>query len=191
MVVGLLGALGLFRSQERAGGGAGADSWVKKVKCDKGQTLSDALKKAKPGDTLQVTGTCHERVTISTYLKAIGIRFTARLDPPGRQFLPQLIDDLLAYMARQLAYYRVRIPSPQLAGNHAGVKSLQCVEWPSWVFPWPSSASRYPKTPATGSNHCDNLSHAVESGASHPTYVPSDATGSLDNLLGDGAQIQD
>jgi len=47
-------------------GVAGADSAVKKVECDKGQTLTDALKKAKPGDTLQVTGTCHERVTITT-----------------------------------------------------------------------------------------------------------------------------
>jgi hypothetical protein len=37
-----------------------------KVKCDKGRTLTDALKKAKPGDTLKVTGTCHERVTITT-----------------------------------------------------------------------------------------------------------------------------
>ena len=47
-------------------GVAGADSAVKKVKCDKGQTLTEALRKAKPGDTLQVTGTCHERVTITT-----------------------------------------------------------------------------------------------------------------------------
>lgn len=66
VVVGLLGVLGLFGSQERAVGVAGADSAVKKVKCDKGQTLTDALKKAKPGDTLQVTGTCQERVTITT-----------------------------------------------------------------------------------------------------------------------------
>ena len=28
--------------------------------------LTEALRKAKPGDTLQVTGTCHERVTITT-----------------------------------------------------------------------------------------------------------------------------
>jgi Right handed beta helix region len=66
VVVGLLGVLGLFGSQERAVGVAGADSSVKKVQCDKGQTLTDALRKAKPGDTLQVTGTCQERVTITT-----------------------------------------------------------------------------------------------------------------------------
>ena len=53
-------------SQEPSVGVAGADSAVKKVKCDKGQTLTEALKKAKPGDTLQVTGTCQERVTITT-----------------------------------------------------------------------------------------------------------------------------
>jgi Right handed beta helix region len=66
VVVGLLGVLGLFGSQERAVGVAGADSAVKKVKCDEGQTLTDALKTAKPGDTLKVTGTCQERVTITT-----------------------------------------------------------------------------------------------------------------------------
>src|SRR6267142_736405 len=66
VVVGLLGVLGLFGNQDRGVGVAGADSAVKNVKCDKGQTLTDALKKAKPGDTLQVTGTCHERVTITT-----------------------------------------------------------------------------------------------------------------------------
>jgi nitrous oxidase accessory protein NosD len=66
VVVGLLGAFGLSVSLERGAGVAGADSAVKKVKCDNGQTLTEALKKAKPGDTLQVSGTCQERVTITT-----------------------------------------------------------------------------------------------------------------------------
>jgi Right handed beta helix region len=66
VVVGLLGILGLSGSLDRGVGVAGADSAVKKVKCDTGQTLTEALQKAKPGDTLQVTGTCHERVTITT-----------------------------------------------------------------------------------------------------------------------------
>ena len=66
VVVGLLVVLGLSGSLERGVGVAGADSAVKKVKCDKGQTLTEALRKAKPGDTLQVTGTCQERVTITT-----------------------------------------------------------------------------------------------------------------------------
>ncbi|HEX9871261.1 MAG TPA: right-handed parallel beta-helix repeat-containing protein [Candidatus Tectomicrobia bacterium] len=58
-------ALVLLGRQEQSLGVASADSTVKKVKCDEGQTLTDALKTAKPGDTLQVTGTCHERVTIT------------------------------------------------------------------------------------------------------------------------------
>ena len=66
VVVGVLGVLGLSGSLERGVGVVGADSAVKKVKCDKGQTLTEALRKAKPGDTLQVTGTCQERVTITT-----------------------------------------------------------------------------------------------------------------------------
>jgi hypothetical protein len=59
-------ALVLLGRQEQGVGDAGADSAVKKVNCDKGQTLTEALRKAKPGDTLQVTGTCQERVTITT-----------------------------------------------------------------------------------------------------------------------------
>jgi nitrous oxidase accessory protein NosD len=83
VVVGLLGALGLSGSLERDVGVAGADSPVKKVKCDKGQTLTDALKKAKPGDTLQVTGTCHERVTITTDRLTLDGGSSAVLDGEG------------------------------------------------------------------------------------------------------------
>jgi polygalacturonase len=53
-------------------GVAGANSAAKKVKCDNPQTLPEALRKAKPGDTLQVTGTCHERVTITTGRLTLG-----------------------------------------------------------------------------------------------------------------------
>jgi len=66
VVFGLLIALVLLGPQEQSVGVAGADSAVKKVECDNGQTLTDALQKAKPGDTLQVTGTCQERVIITT-----------------------------------------------------------------------------------------------------------------------------
>jgi Right handed beta helix region len=66
VVSGLLVALVLWGHQEPSVGVVGADSAVKKVKCDNGQTLTEALRKAKPGDPLQVTGTCHERVTITT-----------------------------------------------------------------------------------------------------------------------------
>jgi len=43
-----------------------ADEGVKPVHCDKGQTLANTLKTARPGDTLVVSGTCNERVTIIT-----------------------------------------------------------------------------------------------------------------------------
>lgn len=42
-----------------------ADEGVKSVRCDKGQTLTKALEKAQPGDTLLISGTCHERVTVA------------------------------------------------------------------------------------------------------------------------------
>ena len=66
VVFGLVVALVLLGCQEPSVRVAGADSTVKKVNCDNGQTLTEALRKAKPGDTLQVTGTCQERVTITT-----------------------------------------------------------------------------------------------------------------------------
>jgi hypothetical protein len=66
VVVGLLGVRALSGNLDRGVGVAGADSAAQKVKCDTGQTLTEALRKAKPGDTLQVTGTCQERVTITT-----------------------------------------------------------------------------------------------------------------------------
>ena len=36
------------------------------VDCTKGETLAKAVERAKPGDTIQVTGTCKETVTITT-----------------------------------------------------------------------------------------------------------------------------
>jgi hypothetical protein len=66
VVFGLLVVLVLLGHLEQGVGVAGADSAVKKVECNKGQTLTEALKQAKPGDMLQVTGTCQERVTITT-----------------------------------------------------------------------------------------------------------------------------
>jgi hypothetical protein len=83
VVVGWLGVLGLFGTQERAVGVVGADLAVKKVKCDKAQTLTDALRKAKPGDTLQVTGTCQERVTITTDRLTLDGGGSAVLDGDG------------------------------------------------------------------------------------------------------------
>ncbi len=37
-----------------------------KVDCNKGKTIKDALKQADQGDTIRVTGVCHERITIKT-----------------------------------------------------------------------------------------------------------------------------
>jgi Right handed beta helix region len=39
---------------------------VTQVDCNKGKTITGALKNASPGDTLLVSGVCHERVTITT-----------------------------------------------------------------------------------------------------------------------------
>ena len=38
----------------------------KRVHCERGQTLGKALERARPGDTFLVSGTCRERVTITT-----------------------------------------------------------------------------------------------------------------------------
>jgi hypothetical protein len=43
-----------------------ADKLVRKVDCNKGQTIADALEHAEPGDTIRVTGVCTERVVIQT-----------------------------------------------------------------------------------------------------------------------------
>jgi hypothetical protein len=80
---GILIALVLWGHQQQSLGVARADSTVKKVECDKGQTLTDALKTAKPGDTLQVTGTCHERVTITTDRLTLNGGGSAVLDGGG------------------------------------------------------------------------------------------------------------
>src|SRR5262245_47284940 len=83
VAVGLLGTLGRSGSLDSRVGVAGADAAVEKVRCDTGQTLTEALKKAKPGDTLQVTGTCHERVTITTDRLTLDGSGSAVLDGGG------------------------------------------------------------------------------------------------------------
>ena len=44
----------------------GEASAVKHVNCDGGQSLANAVKHAKEGQTIQISGTCYERVTIVT-----------------------------------------------------------------------------------------------------------------------------
>jgi hypothetical protein len=60
-----------------------ADEAAKPVQCDKGQTLTKALKTAQPGDTLVVTGICHERVTVTTDRITIDGQGSAIIDGGG------------------------------------------------------------------------------------------------------------
>jgi nitrous oxidase accessory protein NosD len=85
VIFGLFVALVLWGQREQSIGIAGANSPVKKVKCDQGQTLTEALKQANPGDTLQVTGTCQERVTITTDRLTLDGGGSAVLDGGGGQ----------------------------------------------------------------------------------------------------------
>ena len=39
---------------------------IRNVDCTKGETITTALTAAVPGDTIRVTGTCRERITITT-----------------------------------------------------------------------------------------------------------------------------
>ncbi len=54
-----------------------------KVNCDKGGTITKALENAKRGDTIQVTGTCKERVTITTDRLTLDGQGSAILDGGG------------------------------------------------------------------------------------------------------------
>ncbi len=54
-----------------------------KVNCDKGGTITKALENAKPFDTIQVTGTCKERVTITTDRLTLDGQGSAILDGAG------------------------------------------------------------------------------------------------------------
>ena len=43
-----------------------ADSNMRVVNCDRGQNIAEVLARAEPGDTIRVTGTCVELVSIKT-----------------------------------------------------------------------------------------------------------------------------
>ncbi|MGH7703975.1 MAG: right-handed parallel beta-helix repeat-containing protein, partial [Gemmatimonadales bacterium] len=70
--------------------GAGATNL--KVNCDKAGTLAKALEKAKPGMTIQITGTCHEAVTITTDRLTLDGGGTAILDGGGQQAVVTIQD---------------------------------------------------------------------------------------------------
>lgn len=58
---------------------------VMKVNCGAGKRIANALSRADPGDTIRVTGTCHERVTITTDRITLDGQGTATIDGGGGQ----------------------------------------------------------------------------------------------------------
>jgi hypothetical protein len=54
-----------------------------KVNCNRGGTITKALENARPGDTIRVTGTCKERVTITTDRLTLDGQGSAILDGGG------------------------------------------------------------------------------------------------------------
>jgi nitrous oxidase accessory protein NosD len=68
---------------------------VRNVECPK-HSLADAVAKADPGDTLLVTGVCHERVVITTDRLIIDGQGTAVIDgggPGGGEFSAAILID--------------------------------------------------------------------------------------------------
>jgi hypothetical protein len=62
---------------------ANAEDKIIHVNCDDGKTIKQALHKADPGETIRVTGTCTERVTITTDWITLDGQGTAVLDGGG------------------------------------------------------------------------------------------------------------
>jgi hypothetical protein len=62
---------------------AQGDGGVKYVNCDGGQSLAEAVRHSKEGQTLQIRGTCHERVLITTPRLTLAGIGTAVLDGAG------------------------------------------------------------------------------------------------------------
>ncbi len=53
------------------------------VNCDRGQNIAEVLARAEPGDTIRVTGTCVERVSIKTDRITLDGQGAATLDGGG------------------------------------------------------------------------------------------------------------
>ena len=64
-------------------------SKVKTVNCNSGETIAKVLDKAEPGDTIRVTGTCFERVTITTDRITLDGQGSATLDGAGSPAHPR------------------------------------------------------------------------------------------------------
>ena len=63
--------------------GGDAASKMKVVNCDRGENIAEVLAKAEPGDTIRVTGTCVERVSIKTDRITLDGQGAATLDGGG------------------------------------------------------------------------------------------------------------
>ena len=63
------------------GGDAGSN--MKVVNCDRGENIAEVLARAEPGDTIRVTGTCVERVSIKTDRITLDGQGAATLDGGG------------------------------------------------------------------------------------------------------------
>ncbi len=63
-----------------------AASNMRVVNCDRGQNLGEALARAHPGDTIRVTGTCVEQVSIKTDQITLDGQGAATLDGGGGPF---------------------------------------------------------------------------------------------------------
>ncbi len=63
--------------------GGDAASNMRVVNCDRGENIAEVLAKAEPGDTIRVTGTCVERVSIKTDQITLDGQGAATLDGGG------------------------------------------------------------------------------------------------------------
>jgi hypothetical protein len=63
--------------------GGDAASNMKVVNCDRGENIAEVLAKAEPGDTIRVTGTCVEWVSIKTDRITLDGQGAATLDGGG------------------------------------------------------------------------------------------------------------
>ena len=65
------------------GGDAASNMSMRVVNCDRGQNIAEVLARAEPGDTIRVTGTCVERVSIKTDRITLDGQGAATLDGGG------------------------------------------------------------------------------------------------------------
>ena len=79
----ILGAAAMAFVGASPGGDADSPMRRRVVNCDRGQNIAEVLAKADPGDTIRVTGTCVERVSIKTDRITLDGQGAATLDGGG------------------------------------------------------------------------------------------------------------